>query len=362
MEKTRQEVLEMTGLTRKQLLLCEEIGEDGFSISIPPTKKNKYGAWIYEDVQIKRLWIVVFYLNTGLKLREIKDELKKSTYDEKNVLEKQILALKAKKQETENLLSIAEYFRDNDASLEDLDELIPLNFGINAKDALLLFGNLFDVTLYEEMDEAKFDELLSEDDVESIYETLLSFKECYSRNLDYDNPELIRIIEKLRYTFSKVYSNSILMFSYLIPFFHPNHLIGKDISDEMNKETSNYIYNALKHYVSNIECDIEQDSFLLNISNAFDEVLKLAFKKFKYSSKDVQEQVGYMYDGFNSVPIIKVVGADKIMKKMAESINTPLFRKIYQIGNKKDFMWFLSNAIKVFCNNLRINEKVKERE
>ena len=86
------EAAKIVGLTRRVIQEYESAG-----VAIKPTKRNKYGYLMYDDICMNRLWQIRFYREMGYDKAKIKTIFENPRYDSAAVIDAQIAMLEEKK-------------------------------------------------------------------------------------------------------------------------------------------------------------------------------------------------------------------------------------------------------------------------
>ena len=117
--KTIREVSDLSGVSVSALRYYDD--ESLFGRSLEKDDRNQR---IFEDGDIARLQLILFYRELGMGITEIRNIFRREHYDTSAILNEQILQLKAKAKQFENLATLAEIARDYGASILDfnLDE------------------------------------------------------------------------------------------------------------------------------------------------------------------------------------------------------------------------------------------------
>lgn len=116
MYKTVKEVCEMTGLNRKLLHDYDEqkivVPSNYRTRGYEDSNGKSYGGYKqYDEEAVTKLQQIAIFRKLGLKRKEIKEKITATNYNAIKVLDEQIEMLKAKKEEIENLILLAEQLK-----------------------------------------------------------------------------------------------------------------------------------------------------------------------------------------------------------------------------------------------------------
>lgn len=340
--KTLKQVSEMVGMSRRVIQEYEKAG-----VAATPETTNKYGYLLYDDQAVERLWQIRFYRELGYSKKEIKAIFDNPKFDKQKALKTQIELLIKKKEQLELLIDTAKKMNEIGISPSAMRFGIPFMKDIPYDYFYPVLREMFNI-LPQEDDEPDIEEFFTESDVDVLINSAEEIILLSNQELEFSSNEVQNKIKKIHGIFSKVFSDSIIAFSYLIPILAPGGDITDEIDEMFGQGKSAYLYNALQYYCQN-PADSDTDR---EWGEAIDNILLLARKKYTADSEAVQAEVARMHQIFCKIKIIPESERLNMLKKTGELYDSNACKQIVDNGAEHGKSWFLSKAIQIYCKRL----------
>lgn len=351
--KTLNEVCEIVGLSRRVIQEYEKNG-----LAKTPKTTNKYGHLLYSDEDIERLWQIRFYRELEYKKSDIKNIFDDPNYDKHKSMQLQIQKLEEKKRNLENLISIAKYLDEIGMSVFSRNSNSILLEDMTFDTALPMFGSAFKLVSSQENMEELVEDVLSEDEVDSWFETMELIMNLSCQEILADSCEIQELVSKLYELTSPILSPSIIVFEWISISFMPGNDIANDIDEMFGKNKSSYLFSALQTFIRNNK----NNPYDLELVESIENIGELAVNKYNTSSVEVQQEVDRIYNFFKRIKLYNEKGQLNFMKVLAELYGSDEYKRVIDNGNERGLSWFISRSIQIYIENIeggKINGRSK---
>lgn len=341
------EILKLVGFKQREIEWLQEKG------IINKPQKNKYGHFEYTDEDVDQIWIVKFFKEVGYSNKEIKDILASKEYNEKATLDDLIDKLELKIKRLENLIVVAKSIKDNNESIVTTKYKAPLmnDFNFNTMIAL---QSLAERSL-KDFVSTNSESVSITKDIKPLIDTL---KECISKIIklcidgeSISSLEVQNNVEKIHSAYSKIFTDSMFLFSNFITIFAPGTEFSLSIDEKLGKEKSKFLYDGLTYYCQNNFLETDKE-----FVEAFMEIINLFNKEYRVDSNEVQAQVKVIHDVFSNLAMITYEDEIELLKFIGNVFENKEIIMEADDENEKEFYCYFSNAIKIYINNLKNKE------
>ncbi len=337
--KKLNEVCKIVGLERRMIQEYEVNG-----LAKTPKTRNKYGHLLYSDEDIERLWQLKFYKELGYKKRNIEKIFNDSEYDKQKSLEAQIKLLEKKKQDLENLISVAKgmntmgvntFSRKSNSTL--LDDM-PFDVAIS------MLGSAFKLLSDEVNLEEMITDSLTEDDLDLWLENIEKIMELEKKREAVENIKVQDLVHKLYEITSPFFSPSMMMFEWGYLCLVPESELANEIDEIFGSNKSNYLFEAIRTFIKNNK----NNSYDNELLDCFENIRKLGLKKYPTNSDEVQEEVRKIHELIKQIKIYNEKGQMHLMSSFSDLFASNEYKQIIDSGRDKGVFWFISRALKIY--------------
>lgn len=341
--KTLNEVCEIVGLSRRVIQEYEKYG-----LAKTPKTTNKYGHLLYSDEDIERLWQLRFYRELEYKKNDMKKIFDDPNYNKHESMKVQIQKLEEKKQNLENLISIAKALDELGISVFSRNSNSVLLEDITFDTALPMFGSAFKLVSSQDNLEELVEDALSEDEVDCWFEILESIMDLSSQEVLADSCKTQELVSKLYELTIPLLSPSIIVFEWISICFMPGNDIANDIDEMFGQNKSGYLFSALRTFIRNNK----DNPYDLELLESIENIGKLAINRYTTSSNEVQHEVGRIYDFFKKIKLFNDKGQLNFMKVLTELYGSDEYKRVIDNGNERGLSWFISRSIQIYIENI----------
>lgn len=341
--KTITDAGRITGLKRRAIQEYEKAG-----IAIKPTKKNKYGYNVYDDAVMDRLWQIRFYRELGFKTKDMKDVFDNENYDYTATLNSQIELLKKKKEEIDNLISVATMMLDMGMKPKILRSSY-LGFDPETfDDSFSLFSALAKVFSATSDKDISDDEYPITDDQLNQLEVALDYViDCFLQGKTPDDSSTQETIKSLHQMLMPILSDSCTVFGMMAMILAPGSSLADDFDEIYKNGAADFIYQAIKLYCTN-ELENGSDKELLD---AIEAILALGKQHYAANSDEVQAHVKAIYSFYSKMVPVFNIEPIQFMESAAILYSDPGYYTLFdkQVRGRGAGK-YIARAIKVFIN------------
>lgn len=341
--KTLSEVCKIVGLSRRMIQEYEKNG-----LAQTPETKNNYGYLLYSDDDIERLWQLRFYKELGYKKSEIKKVFDDPNYNKHESLKAQIQKLEEKKQNIENLISIAKSLDEIGVSVFSRNSNSILLEDITFDTALLMFGSAIKIISSQNNIEDLIEKGLDEEDVDLWFEKLETIMSFSAKGVPADSSKTQKVVSELYEITAKVLSPSIIMFESSLICFMPGSELAKDLDEIFGQNKSNYLFAALQTFVRNNR----NNPYDLKLFETLENIEKLAIKRYTTDSTEVQFEINKLFNLVKKIKIYNEKGQLNLLKTIGELFRSNEYKKVIDKGKQRGISWFISRAIQIYIENI----------
>lgn len=341
--KTLNEVVNLVGLTRRNIQEYENA-----ELVQKPEMKNKYGHLLYDTFAIERLWQLRFYKELGYNIPQIQSILNADTYNADEELDKVIDSLKEKKKKIENMISIATMMKESGLSFNSLRHGFVMSGKFKSDDVFSIMGESFKYINWMDI-ESNYSETLQDTDYKLLFVEWDKINSFYKKEINYNSDEVQKVVTDIHRILKKAISESIIMFKWFAIFLEPGNRIYYDLLEDMDEKQIEYVRNAFLYYCE-VNVNNEIDMEILNAGNNLE---KLGRNGYKTNSPEVQGEIGKIHNFYKGFKFFNEDAQFEIMKNLGEMYGSQAYKDIIDNGNERGLFWFISRAIKIYCDNYR---------
>ena len=351
--KSLNEVIDIVGLKRRAIQEYEKAG-----VADTPTTTNKYGHLLYDEDHIRHLWLLRFYKELGYKTPDIKQILADPDYDIHEALADHIIALEKKKEDLEHLISVAKVLNELELYPNTISNDITGCKDLSFDDTISILGTASNILLPIKDSEELPKDLMTDEDWENCvwYVDLIMYG--FHQQLKYDSSPVQETILAIHNTFAKLFSDSVLMFSWNTIILAPGSKLASDIEKEYGPGSSDFLYHALKAYCATHKDNPTDNKFF----SALKTMRSLGYQKYLASSEEVQLQVAKIHEFFRGIPIFNSQRQFNLLQYLAELYGSKSMKKLIDNGNERGISWFISRSIEIYCQNHRMDTEGGKNE
>lgn len=339
MKKTLSEVVEIVGMSRRVIQEYEEAG-----LSPKPDTRNKYNHLLYDEKTIQGLCKIRFYRDLGYNKEQIKAILAEN--DNRNAVTSQIDELIKKKEKIEAAIAVAK--------VSDKMGLTPLNVRSSLPFAKamsydMLFSMLGSICgASADTEHESFTEVLTEEDYEALTEYIEKISESFSRGLPCGDKTVQDNVKGLHRIASKALSESMIFFSIFNLCLAPETELSEEFDELFGKGFSEYLFSAVRNYC--IACADNPADRVIN--DTMKSIEYLGRKNYAPGSEEVRNEVRKLYEFYENIAAITPDTRLKLLNDLADAFESKGVGEQFNDDEKK-FAQFISEAIRIFCNNFK---------
>lgn len=336
------EVCNLVGMTRRAIQECEDFG-----IAIKPVETNKYGHLLYGEDEIERLWLIRFYREMEYTKTDIEKIFNNPDYSRSEELEKQIRALEKKRDELDHIITIARKMRN--LGVGPTAFLFPgVNDVISFNDYAPLLASGFRNDYPPEFVEDSADVWLTTEEENICADIVKIVFELADEGYEPESDLIQNRIKLLHNYHQRLFSDSIFILSMCTMPLAPSSEVCMEIDQKYGPGKGNYFYKAVLAY-----CKTNQSESDKEFEAAFDKLEELQSKGYKFDSPEALNEVSKMHRFFSQIRCLNESSHIRILENLADSYGSREFKQILDNGREKGATWYISNAIKHYCEETR---------
>lgn len=336
------EAAKIVGLTRRVIQEYESAG-----VAIKPTKRNKYGYLMYDDICMNRLWQIRFYRELGYDKAKIKTIFESPSYDNGAAIDAQIAMLEEKKQEIENLISVAKFMKETGITPQSMQprSLVP---GATFNDTFGFLGALARQIKSAENSGA-FDGMeITDEQAKLVIEAFESGLSLYREGLSHTDPAVQEAVKAFHSAAKPILSEAVsglLLVGYLIA---PGSEVASAVEEEYQLPgVAEFLQLAIVKY-----CEDNIDSGPDKIINdLLGEIISMGKEKFKSNSPEVQAVVHRLFEFYKTGIGLRYVSPLDMMRSNVSYYSDPgMMPVIDKLFQGRGASKYLAAAIKYYCD------------
>lgn len=341
--KKLNEVCKIVGLERRAIQEYEANG-----LAKTPKTRNKYGHLLYSDEDIERLWQLRFYKELGYKKRDIEKIFNDPEYDKQKSLEEQIKLLEKKKQDLENLISVAKGMSTMGVSTFSRKSGSTILEDTSYDTAISILGLAFKLMSNADDLEEMIADSLTEDDLDLWFENIEKIMELEKKGETVENTEVQDLVHKLYDITSPFFSPSMMMFEWGYLCLIPGSEFANEIDEIFGPNKSNYLFEAIQTFIKNNK----NNSYDNELIDCFENIRKLGLKKYPTNSEEVQEEVRKIHELVKQMKIYNEKGQINLISSFSGLFASDEYKQIIDNGRDKGVSWFISRALEIYIKNI----------
>lgn len=351
--KKLSEVAILVDIKRQRIQEYEKAG-----IALKPKVKDKHGYWLYGEAEIERLWQIKFYRTLNLTVPKIKAIFADSNYNKHDAIADQIIKLEKQKKDLESMIEIARAYNEMDVLPSDawvgrgnLLEKVQYNkvTPLIAKECSLFLEFIKqDDILDEELFDAFLIELSSEkaakwiDAVEKIgryYVTQVDYKACSVQ-------KQVSIMIGI--------DAEVIPDSFLKCWLRTYCMVIKsedDIKEAFGEDGCQYIEEAVEFYLQEQIKEYGNNFAKTPVCKILDNLQNYGLKHYTTGSIEVQSEVRKLHQMILQIGMFSEEAQIKMLAAFSDLFGSQEAKIALDNGGEKGISWFISRAIKIYCNH-----------
>ena len=337
------EAAKIVGLTRRVIQEYESAG-----VAIKPTKRNKYGYLMYDDTCMNRLWQIRFYREMGYDKAKIKTIFENPRYDSAAAIDAQIAMLEEKKQEIENLISVAQLMKETGITPQSMQprSLVP---GATFNDTFGFLG-----ALARQMNSAEnngtFDGMeIPDEQAELMIDAFERGLSLYREGLSHNAPAVQEAVKSFHSAAKPILSDAVsglLLAGYLIA---PGSEGASAVEEEYQLPgVAEFLQLAIVKYCEdNIDSGPDK-----SINDLLGEIVSMGKEKFKSNSPEVQAVVHRLFEFYQTGIGVSYISPLDMMRSNVSYYSDPgMMPVIDKLFQGKGASKYLAAAIRYYCDD-----------
>lgn len=341
--KTITEAAKIVGLSRRMIQEYE-----GARVAIKPSRRNKYGYLMYDEVCINRLWQIRFYKELGYGKAAIKKIFDNPSYDHAAALGSQIEMLEKKKQEIENLISVAQLMKETGITPQSMQPKTTVP-GATYNDTVGFLGAWARQIKAVEQIDSYSDVVFTGEQGGLLFEAFERGISLYREGHSYDDSvvqDVVREFHAAAKPFISGLVSGLLLVAYLIA---PGSEGARAIEEDYQLPgVAEYLQLAITKYCEdNIDSGPDKA-----IHETLDEIVTLGKQKFKAGSSEVQAVVKKLFDCYNTEATVSYLSPMDMLRSVIGYYRDPgMMPVIDKLFRGKGAGKYLAAAIECYCNS-----------
>lgn len=337
--KTLSEVVKIVGMSRRVIQEYEKAG-----LSKTPSETNKYGHLLYDDKTIERLRQIRFYRDMGYDKKRMKAFFENNKdFDSREAIMSRIELMEREKERLEALIGEARGLTELGLSPSAMHSSLP-----KAED--LPYDTLSAIIdrVCIDNDDDGFVNVFTEEDGDKLLEIAEKAAKCLESGLPCESSEMQSCVRELHRTLSKALLGSVFTLSWVSLCLCPDTELSAEIDDALGNGYSAYLFSAIRHYCKN-EPDTPTDRSLKTTLKAIE-----AYRKKSYApdSEEVTNEVGKLYDIFNTINVIPRDKRPKLFHNFGRLMGDKKFSEKFDSDDDRKTAEFFSKAVCGYCERI----------
>ena len=303
---------------------------------------------MYSEEDIENLWQLRFFKELGYKKSEIDKIVHAPEYDRQKSLETQIKLLEKKKQDLENVISVAKGMsamgistfsrKSNSALLND----VPFDV------AIAMFGSAFNIlTMNEDFDDMLSD-VLSEDEVDRWFENIEQIMSFAGLEVETGDVRVQDLVRNMYDITSTVLSPSMLMFESGYMCMIPESEFGKEIDEIFGNNSSKYLFEAIQTFSKNNQ----NNSYDKELFECIGNIGEFGLKKYTTNSIEVQNEAKKIHELIMQIRLYNEKGQINLLSSLSKLFGSKEYKGIIDNGKEKGISWFVSRVLEIYVENI----------
>ncbi|MDO5149993.1 MAG: MerR family transcriptional regulator [Oscillospiraceae bacterium] len=342
-----EEVEKIVGLSRRKI---QEYEKEHLS-NKPEQERKKSHKLLYTEEHINNLFRLRFYHELGYKIPQIKEKLKDKSSIERNAeLSEHIAMLEEKSESLKKLIAVGkimcEYGIEPSQLISGKEKIIPYD------ELKKMLNSLASSEVDSDEIDKYMEKTITEEDIEKIRNIFVNLKMLYKLEQEPDSDSAQYLIGDIYHILSKVFSDSIYIFSILIIPFLPGTVYG----DEMDELIGEGFTTFLKKSVDIFYYRNKNNPVDMELSNSFETILKLYMEEgFEIESSEIMQQVERAYNFFARVKIMTKDDIVSALRMFGAFFTTSFAAEQTSKENKlaaRISYRIIADSINYYCDNI----------
>lgn len=304
--------------------------------------------WTFDDKEIDMLWRIRFWKQLGYKNDTIRRLLAKGACCEKKTLSNTIQELERQRAELDNVIRVANLMKETGMTPNGVrfDMIYPVNISYDM--LMEQLGASLEDSYY--IDEEEWDRLMPEHVFDEIMNCIEIIYELCDAHVSYKSEQVQELVKTIHYKCEPVIAKSVVMFYVALKGILKNKEIATEIKEERGVEKYKFLKQSIYWYCK----ENKGNEYDVKGLDSLDRIQDLALKRYCTNAPEIQAEVDNLYKWFQGIKVIKDEGGYEVLRRLSKVFVGEKYFKEVDGGKPRGLAWFMSRALEIYCDNLKI--------